>query len=222
MGKLKLVLFWLFAFLSLTIQAQEEATFSLDATVTLVSRNIWRGCYQAGASIQPEAAVSFKSWEFSIWGTAGFNDNEKEIDLSLRYGLNNLSILFTDYWFGKDTASYGRGHIPEIGLEYGFSRIPASISLYLALRRTGGSLPGYADISYHPRWNGWLFDFKAGMTPWRNNMLDTGGWSVTCLSAGVSKPVISSATYAVKAGVDLIYNPDANATFWIASISIAL
>ena len=103
-------LFILTLLLPLFLQAQERH-LTITGSIDFVSQFVWRGSYQAGASVQPQAVVSFKNMEFSIWGTTDFRGTEKEIDLMLKYSLRNFNFSITDYWFGKSQASYGKGHL---------------------------------------------------------------------------------------------------------------
>ncbi len=217
MKKLLFIIGLLFPF---SFQAQ-EAPFAITGSISLVNQNVWRGCYQAGASLQPEAVVSFKNWEFSVWGTTDFKATEKEIDLTLRYRLKNFNISVTDYWFGESNAPYGKGHLPEAGLGYNFAAVPLSLSFASVVYGDNKQFSPYAEIVFSPAWKELQLEFAAGATPWGNVMLDTEYFAVTRLAAGIRKVLNPSGTPPLEFYTSLTYNPEKDTAFWIAGISVS-
>jgi hypothetical protein len=202
-----------------TLQAQDRP-FVIDGKIDIVSQNVWRGCYQAGASLQSEAVVSFDKWEFSIWGTTDLRVLEKEIDLTVKYAWGDFTLGITDYWFGGERAPYGKGHIPEVGIGYGISSIPVSLSFHTAVYGDGGHFSSYAEITCTPRLKDWQFEFAMGLCPRENSMLATERFAVTCLSAEMRKRVLSNSGITMEASTKAIYNPNEDTAFWVAGISI--
>ncbi len=215
--KVLLAIILLFQF---SLQAQ-EAPFAITGSIDLVNQNVWRGCYQAGASLQPEAVVSFKNWEFSVWGTTDFEVAEKEIDLTVKYSWQNFNISITDYWFGESNASYGKGHLPEVGLGYNFAAVPLSLSFASVVYGDNKQFSPYAEIVFSPEWKELQLEFAVGATPWENAMLDTEYFSVTRLTAGIRKVLNPSGTPPLEFYTNLTYNPEKNTAFWIAGISVS-
>ena len=191
----------------------------INATTTFVSQNIWRGMYQTGGSIQPEIVVSYKNWETSIWGTTDFGMEEKEIDIAVKYSWDDFSIGITDYWFGNKTGVYGKNHIPEINLSYSFPECHLAVGYNTILWGDDGNFSGYMEISYSPSWEEWDFDFTAGVTPWSNTMLDTGSFSISCLSSTIRRDVKFSGTYSPECSLSFIYNPNTDMLFWLAGVT---
>lgn len=221
--KIRIISFRLTVFALLfqfSLQAQ-EAPFAITGSIDLVNQNVWRGCYQAGASLQPEAVVSFKNWEFSIWGTTDFEVVEKEIDITVKYSRQNFNIGVTDYWFGKVDAPYGNGHIPEVSFGYDFSKIPLSLSFGSVVYGDNKQFSPYAEIIFVPVWEELQMEFAMGVTPWGNVMLDTEHLAVTCLTAGISKVLNSSGTLPLEFYTNLTYSPEKDTVFWIAGISVS-
>jgi hypothetical protein len=198
----------------------QDSPFAIDIKIDIVSQNVWRGCYQAGASLQPEAVVSFDKWEFSIWGTTDLQVVEKEIDLTVKYAWGDFTFGITDYWFGSERAPYGKGHIPEIGTGYSFSSIPVSLSFHTAVYGDGGHFSSYAEIACTPRLTDWQFEFATGLCPWENSMLATERFAVTCLSAELRKRAVSNGSITLEASTKAVYNPNEGTAFWTAGISI--
>jgi hypothetical protein len=214
---MKKTLLTIILLLPLSLQAQESP---ITGTIDLVNQYLWRGSYQAGASLQPEAVVSLKNWEFSIWGTTSFGEAEKEIDLTLKYSWQHFNIGITDYWFGKAEAFYGKGHLPEIGLGYDFSTIPLSLSYSLVLYGDNKQFSPYAEIVFSPLWKELQLEFTAGATPWANAMLETGQFAVTNLTASIRKALNPTGATPLEIYTTLIYNPAKDTAFWIAGISV--
>ncbi|GHT15973.1 hypothetical protein FACS189432_01780 [Bacteroidia bacterium] len=204
----------------LPLQAQEKAPVSLDATLTLVNQNVWRGGYVAGASLQPEAIVGVHNWQFSVWGSTDFQAEYKEIDLTVKYLWQDLGIGLTDYWFNRQDAPYGKSHSLEANLEYQFRKIPVAVSCNMLVAGENHRFSPYTEASYTPEWKSWKLEFALGFTPWENTMLTTNGFAVTRLSAGVRKPLSVGSSATVESFAGFTYNPDADALFWIAGVSV--
>jgi hypothetical protein len=181
---------------------------------------VWRGQYQAGASIQPEAVVVARDFEFSVWGTSDFEVVQKEIDLAAKYRLGNFRIGITDYWCDAATASYLRGHIPEINLEYGLAKIPLSLSFNTLVYGDGRHFSSYAEIQFAPSWREWQPEFALGLTPWENTMLETERFAVTRLSAGIRKTTALTAAFSIEVFGCLTYNPATGNVFWTTGLGI--
>lgn len=205
-----------------TLYAQNESAFSMDASIGIASQNIWRGYYQAGASIQPETSVSYERWEFTAWGSSAADGKDMEIDLTLEYSLKNLSFGITDYWSGLPEGNYRDGHILELSISYGFGNIPLSIIYNTVVAGDNGNLSGYLEVSYRPSWKEWSFDITAGMSPYNNKILETGRISFTDLSIGIGKDLKFSTVFTAECFTKLIYNPDSDSLFWVAGINIPL
>jgi len=73
------------------------ASFSLNADV--VSRYVWRGLlYSPNVNVQPYAAFSYKGLSLSTWASYGISDRYAEVDFTLSYAIDNLSVSVNDYY----------------------------------------------------------------------------------------------------------------------------
>ncbi|MDR2383678.1 MAG: hypothetical protein LBD76_07350 [Prevotellaceae bacterium] len=215
-----LTVWLLLSILPRLISAQEKHPFVIQGKIDFVSQNVWRGCYQAGVSQQPEAVVSFRNWQFSVWGTTDFRGEGKEIDLTVRYEWKNISVGLTDYRFGSVDAPYVSGHIPEANIEYCFPDLPLSLSFNTVIAGDDGCHSGYVEFLYTPEWHNWQFDFSAGVSPWKNTLLETDKFAVTKLSASIAKTVAKSDSFSVGIFTSIVYNPSKDNAFFIAGISV--
>jgi hypothetical protein len=214
------ILFLSLFFLTFPLQAQEKAPVSLDATLDLVNQNIWRGTYVAGASLQPETVMRICNWQFSVWGSTDFRAEDKEIDLTVKYCWQDLGIGFTDYWFERQNAPYSKNHLLEANLEYQFRKMPVSVSYNMRVTGENNWFSPYMEANYTPEWKAWSIELALGFTPWENTMLATTGFAATRLSAGIRKSLPVGNSVSIEAFTNLTYNPDADALFWIAGLSI--
>lgn len=118
-----------------TLSAQEqtrkkceiEGVFATD----IVSQYIWRGENCGDLSVQPTLGIEWKGLSLTAWGSVGisnFHDN-KELDLTLAYGIKGFNIGVKDYWFssGADpNANYFKydnnctNHVFEVNVGYNF------------------------------------------------------------------------------------------------------
>lgn len=194
-----------------------------DANINLVNQNVWRGQYQADASIQPEVNFSYKDWNFQVWGTSDFEGEEREIDLSIGYNLNNFNIGLTDYWFGGITDAYLKNHILESNITYTFTRFfPISFEWNTALAGCDNSYPVFQRISYLPEWHGYEYEFAVGYSPWRNEMLNSNGFAINELNASINKKIEITRNFRLCCGSSLIYNPYSDHLFFVCKIAIPL
>jgi hypothetical protein len=200
--------------------AQRPNEWEVQCAMDFVSQSIWRGSYQAGASIQPEAEVSLKDWSFSVWGTTGLRGTNKEIDITLSYTRGQFTVGLTDYWFGEAADSYLTGHIPEVNLLYTLESIPLELSLNTVIANDNKRLSSYTEAVYSPSFKDVRLEFTIGVTPWGNNMLMTDGIAVTQLSAGALRAVPVSKTFGIELSMRLICNPYEKAAYWVAGVSL--
>ena len=80
---------------------------SVDATVDLMSRYIWRGQeYGQAPSIQPGLTATWKDFTLGAWGAYKFTGTgNQETDLYLSKSIGPLTIAIWDYWSFCDTSS---------------------------------------------------------------------------------------------------------------------
>lgn len=193
-----------------------------DANISFVNQNIWRGKYQAGVSIQPEVNFSYKDWNFQVWGTSDSDTEEKEIDLSIGYDINNFKVGLTDYWFGGITDAYLRNHVLENNITYTVAGIPLILEWNTVLVGGDNSFSAFQRISYSPEWNGCEYEFSIGCSPWKNNFLGSKRFAINELKASISKEIGIIQNFRLCFGSSLIYNPYSDNLFFACQIRTPL
>lgn len=85
------------------ICAQEsQRGVKITGGTDLVSGYIWRGVWEAGASLQPTLSMTAGNFSATAWGSVDFAATSyKEMDLTLAYALGPVTFSLADlYWEG--------------------------------------------------------------------------------------------------------------------------
>ncbi len=139
--------------LGLTINAhaqkkESKSSFSLSADI--VSAFVWRGATASPTpNIQPAMSLTTGNLEIGFWGSTDLLGKFKEIDVFASYSIKGFSVTLTDYFWDPakkyfDFENKSTGHSFELGMAYGFEKIPLQISAATML---------YGDdkkFAYHP------------------------------------------------------------------------
>jgi hypothetical protein len=207
-----------------SLKAQEKENFRTELTTDMVSQNIWRGCYQAGASIQPSLTVGYRNVELYVWGTTDFLSTQREIDIAINYMFRRFTLGITDYWGGNNANKYARNHQFEGNLKYEFNKIPFSLEWNTLF---GGedkpyTFSSYAEIGYTLELPSSDFNFSLGFTPWENQVLETDRFAITHLSVTANMPVRFPTGITLFPSSVLLYNPVNDQFFFVAKIGFSI
>lgn len=186
----------------------------LEVQTDIVNQNIWRGTYVAGASIQPSIIATKGYLALTIWSSTALHEDEYEVDAILSYSFSNFCIGITDYWSDAVKARYGKGHLLEFNAEYNFAHIPLILSWNTSLDNWCSS---YAEINYCKQISDMEVGFSAGLTPWKNKMLETNSFSLTKLAVCVSKE-LKAKNISIKPSCTLVYNSVSDQIFVLAGV----
>lgn len=80
----------------------KESKVDFKVSADVVSSYIWRGAYNAGASIQPTLGMSVGNFSLTVWGSKEISDLHKEIDITAAYSFGCVSVFVADYWWEGD------------------------------------------------------------------------------------------------------------------------
>lgn len=186
----------------------------LEIQTDIVSQNIWRGTYIAGESTQPSITATKGNIELTVWNSTALREDEYEVDVTLSYSLGSFSVGLTDYWFNRIKTRYSKGHQLEFNMSYEFSEIPLTVEWNTAFDNRHSS---YAEINYSKQISDMDVRFSAGLTPWRNEMLETDGFDFTKLAVDISK-TLKTNRINIKPSCALVYNPATEQIFMVAGI----
>lgn len=117
--------------------AQEKGV-RVKVGADFVSSYIWRGSYNANASIQPTLGMTAGDFSLTAWGSADFTGDYKEADLTAAYTLGGLTLSLTDYYWTPSSERYTEKyfrfgadspHMIEVGGAYRFGeRFPLTLA----------------------------------------------------------------------------------------------
>ena len=218
--KMRTLTIILFLAASVAGYAQEnepERKLTVDVGADLVSSYVWRGLYQAGASIQPTASLSAFGLTLGAWGSTDFSTSFKEIDLFLSYEYKGFRASISDYWWSGEGASYfkyARGaHHLEASLGFTFSeKFP--LSLEVCTLFYGDDDKDEDDQPYYSSYISASFPFSVGnidceagigFTPRKGMYSDKA--HVAAISLRASKNLQLFNNYALPVFAELIFSP---------------
>lgn len=119
--------------------AQERGVKFMGGT-DLVSTYIWRGVYESGPAFQPMLTMTVGDFSATAWGSVDFDNNYKEMDLTLAYQLGPVMLSIADlYWTGHADDRYlvvdnCSPHRIEVGANWLVStKVPVTLSWYTIL-----------------------------------------------------------------------------------------
>lgn len=192
----------------------------------LVSAYIWRGTYNAGASVQPSLSVGWKGLTLGAWGSVDFGGNgKKEVDLSLTYRIKGFTVGVTDYWWeGEGALKYfhyskaSTAHRWEGNLSYQlpFAKFPLVLSWNTMF--AGADYDSNGERAYSTYIEA-LYPFSigkvdmsvfAGAAPWHSPSFlpsENRGFSVCNVGAGAQYSLRCSDNFSIPLFSRLLFNP---------------
>jgi hypothetical protein len=210
---------------SSAVKAQESVEVSIGADI--VSGYIWRGTNLGGASIQPSISVAKSGFSLTAWGSVGIDNNDtKEFDLTLGYGVGGFSVAVTDYWFNSAPRYFdyrARGaHLFEATLGYDFGPVALSWNTNVAgndYYKADGkrAYSSYVEAVVPFKLGGFDFAAEVGATPWEGAYSD--GLNVTNIGLGVSKEIKITESFTLPAFAKVTTNPFEDKTYFVFGLT---
>jgi hypothetical protein len=212
------------------VWAQNQVEVHLGADI--VSDYIWRGQDFGNVSLQPELSVAWKGLSLSAWGSVGLSDKDdaRELDLTLSYETGGLSFGIVDYWDDGDDQPYFYYKRPETAhsfegfINYDFGPIGASWQTYFAGRdyQLDGkrAYSSYFELSapFHLATCDW--DARFGLVPWKSDIYDVCGFSVTNLSLRATKAIKITKTFEIPLFGQLVANPASQHFYFVFGLTL--
>lgn len=209
-----------------------SATDNNDKKVTiygggdLVSAYIWRGTYNAGASVQPSIGMKVEGFTLGAWGSTDFGGNgKKEVDLSANYAWKGLTVGVTDYWWAGEGAfkyfHYKNGetsHLFEGNLSYQlpFEKFPLIVSWNTIFAGADYNAEGkrcystYIELCYPFAVKSVNMKAIVGMAPWTSPAFlaaENDGFSVCNVAIAAEKAIRCSDKFSIPLFSQLTFNP---------------
>lgn len=209
-------------------QDKPEASVGVD----LVSGYLWRGQDLGNVSIQPSAAVGYKGFTLSGWGSVGFDkEDTKEFDLTLGYTTGGFSISVTDYWFNGGAGYFHYGahntaHVFEAQVGYDFG--PLAVNWFTNFAGDDGvnkdgdrAYSSYVSVAAPFRLGGLDWTAEVGATPWATTFYNDGtnGFEVCDISLGVTKEVKISDSFSLPVFAKATWNPATEGAYFAVGMT---
>ncbi len=209
-------------------QDKVEASVGLD----IVSGYLWRGQDLGNVSIQPSAGISYKGFSLSAWGSVGFDkEDDKELDLTLGYGIGGFSVSVTDYWFNSGAGYFHYGahntaHVFEAQVGYDFGPVAVNWFTNFAgddgLNKSGKrAYSSYISVAAPFRLGGIDWTAEVGATPWATTFYNDGanGFEVCDVTLKASKELKITDKFSLPVFAQLTWNPATEGAYFAAGLS---
>ena len=218
--------------LPLGMKAQDnvETTISAD----MVSQYIWRGQELGKASLQPTLGVSYKGISLSAWGSVGLSEpsDSRELDLTLGYEYEGLSLGITDYWFDDDRYFlYKADTTPHVfeayaGYDFGF----ASLAWYTNIGGADGvnlkektAYSSYFELGVPFQLGGVDFTASLGAVPYATDFYSGSeeGFALVNASLMAGKEISVSDSFSIPVFAGICTNPAIGTAHLVFGLTIS-
>jgi len=223
-----------------------QNNFSYDFGATFVSRYVWRGVEfgevgnnPATPHIQPSASLTYSfgksSLTLGLWASYGVDGKYNENDLSLTYNVDseigNIAIGVADYYYPyqkikfSDFSDDGKGaHTIEVNLSYTLpDKFPLSLLISNnVLNDKPDRKSFYIQASYPFKVKDVELNVFAGMAKGKSEWHGVTSDKMEFINIGFSatKNIKITDDYSIPLGMDWIYNPHIEMTYFVFKISI--
>lgn len=206
------------------LKAEEKQGPVLHFSGNFVSSYIWRGLYMSPAAIQPSIAFEAGRFTLEAWGSASFNGDDKEIDLTLSFAPGNFVFTLTDMWWstqGSDVKyfnydSHETEHTFEGTVAYTlpWERFPLTLSwntIFAGMDKKANGKQAYAsyvELTYPFSLKNTELEAVCGFTPYKAEMqYETSGFAFTNLALRASREIRLSSSFTLPLFAEFAVNP---------------
>lgn len=215
------------------VESSDEEGVQFKVSGDVVSSYVWRGAYNAGASIQPTLGMAIKNFSLTVWGSKEISGLHKEIDITAAYSFGRFTVSVADYWWEGDkfwelednmSAKYfnldnhDTRHRLEAALAYMISeKFPLSIAWNTMFwgadknyKDGKQNYSSYVELNYPFSVKSVALMATVGFTPYESkNMYGTSGFDVCNVALGASKEIRLSDRFSLPIFTKVIFNPAA-------------
>ena len=226
-----------------TMSAGEKV--SVNGKVDLVSNYVWRGCDQgSGVSVQPSLGIVWNGLSLTAWGSqsVGANHSSLELDITVAYSVEGLTLSVADLWWGGINGPYGYydegpkdnpvdgAHHFEASVAYDFEKkfsLPLSVSWYTWFAgadvdnsKGKRAYSSYANIAYRIACPCDIQLTPAiGITPWAGYYHDKCG--ITDVTLTASKSLKLNERFSMPVFIQAIASPIYDHAYLVAGFGLA-
>ena len=225
------ILALLCAVLPFTAQAQDKV--EADFGASLVSNYIWRGLKLSGASIQPEASVSYKGFYAFGWGSVSITeDSYNEINLGVGYNKGGFTAEFTDIWSDEGIGFFHYGaHNTEhvfrllVGYDFGLASLEWDTNLLGCDGLTPKGKRAYssyllAKVPFKLATIDW--SAQVGLTPWATTSYESTGFAVCEVGLKAAKELKITDHFSLPLFSQLIFVPHLEDAYFVFGTSFGI
>lgn len=209
--------------------AQDDKKISFTVQGDLVSSYVWRGTYNAGASLQPALGMNIGGFSLTAWGSKEISGPHKEIDLTVAWSLDNLTLSVSDYWWDGEKQNsrlennnnryfhfnnHNTSHYLEAGIGYTISeKFPLSaawnIMFWGADKKADGgqNYSSYVELNYPFTVGNIDLQATLGASPYDSGLYDVSRFAVCDLGLSASKQIKISNSFSLSVFTKLIFDP---------------
>lgn len=225
-------------FIATTAMASDKKV-TISGGADLVSSYIWRGSYNAGASVQGSLGMNVKGFSIGAWGSTDFGGNgKKEVDLSVSYSIKGLTFGITDYWWAGEGVynyfHYAKGstsHLFEGNISYTLPVEKFPLTLSWNTMFAGADIgpddkrnySTYIELSYPFSVKSIDLKAKVGATPWHSPSIlpsENNGFSVCNVALGAQRAIKCSDSFSIPLFTELIFNPATEDIHMVFGVSL--
>lgn len=219
----------LFTLLLSGVLAQAQTVF---VNADVVSSYIWRGADSGNAAIQPSLGLNWKGLTAYVWGSTELRNKNNEIDLSIEYAFQNLTLYANNYFTQTEEESFSyfnykahsTGHTFEVGAGYQVCEsFPLSATWYTTFggndyRESGKrAWSSYFELSYPFRVKDIEMSVETGLTPWEG--MYSNKFNVVNVGLSATKELKITSDFTLPVFGKLIANPYEEQVYFVFGIS---
>ena len=230
-------------FLTVDLCARERGV-KFSGGTDLVSTYVWRGVYESGPAFQPTLTLTAGNFSATAWGSVDFDNNYKEMDLTLAYALGPVTLSLADlYWTGHTAPFDDRyfvfdNHSPhriEVGASWVVSqKLPVTLSWYTILFGAADlndkgerAYASYFEVACPFTIKGVDMRAGVGVVPWNAAATYYSGGRGFCvqnvfLNAGKSWNIRGMDSMSIGVFTNLVWNPALDDVNFVGGISFRM
>lgn len=224
-------------------EADNSSKGSLNVSVDVVSRYVWRGLlYDHSPNIQPTLSYTYGGFSVGSWASYGISNQYAEIDLFASYTKGPLTFLLYDYYYetetdlqandyfnykNKTTVHLLEGSVFYTGEEAFPIKLTAALFFYGLDKKANGdqAYSSYFEVGYPFKVADQSLDFFIGGSPTEGGFYHTSSKitstdpNIFNLGVSTTKELKISDSFKLPVKATLSINPAAEDIFFVVAMT---